>query len=189
MAGIYHDAGIIYTTHGNYIVCVLTEHGYNTPDPSADFISDVARDVYDYANRSETGNAVAQNNPAGNLKNTENNTPGQPYTMLIIAAVLAAGSVKKKNVNKGKTELQAEEAPIVEKTFEISESENNPALVETNKTETKQVETKQPETNKHEVNNEPAGEKQQTGPEKAKPKTTKMLEQELNRVPFFSLRP
>jgi beta-lactamase class A len=46
--GICHDAGIVFTPGGNFIVCVLTRHNYKVSKPAKKFISQVALDVYAY---------------------------------------------------------------------------------------------------------------------------------------------
>lgn len=44
--GICHDAGIIFTPKGDFIVCVLTKHNYKASRPVKRFISRIALDVY-----------------------------------------------------------------------------------------------------------------------------------------------
>ncbi len=46
--GICHDAGIVFTPGGDFIVCVLTKHDYKFARPAKKFISNIARDVYNY---------------------------------------------------------------------------------------------------------------------------------------------
>lgn len=46
--GICHDAGIVFTPRGDFIICVLTQHHYKTSRPAKKFISDIALDVYNY---------------------------------------------------------------------------------------------------------------------------------------------
>lgn len=48
---ICHDAGIVFTDKGNFIICVLTRHRYKTARFAKEFIARVARDVYDYFQR------------------------------------------------------------------------------------------------------------------------------------------
>ena len=49
--GICHDAGIIFTSQGDMLVCVLTRHKNKTAHPAKHFISNVAQDAYNYAVR------------------------------------------------------------------------------------------------------------------------------------------
>ena len=44
---ICHDAGIVYTAKGNFLICVLTKHRYKSARPSKKVIADIARTVYD----------------------------------------------------------------------------------------------------------------------------------------------
>ena len=46
--GVCHDAGIVFTPGGDFIVCVLTKHDYKISRPAKKFISNIARDVYNY---------------------------------------------------------------------------------------------------------------------------------------------
>lgn len=46
--GVCHDAGIVFTPKGNFVVCVLTKHNYKFAKPAKKFISQVASDVYNY---------------------------------------------------------------------------------------------------------------------------------------------
>lgn len=46
--GICHDAGIVFTSQGDFLVCVLTKHSYKVAKPAKRFISRIALDVYDY---------------------------------------------------------------------------------------------------------------------------------------------
>lgn len=46
--GICHDAGIVFTPQGDFIICVLTRHNYKISRPAKKFISDIALDVYNY---------------------------------------------------------------------------------------------------------------------------------------------
>jgi len=46
--GVCHDAGIVFTSQGNFLVCVLTKHNYKLSRPAKKFISRIALDVYDY---------------------------------------------------------------------------------------------------------------------------------------------
>ncbi len=46
--GICHDAGIVFTPRGNFIICVLTRHNHKTSRPAKRFISDIALEVYNY---------------------------------------------------------------------------------------------------------------------------------------------
>lgn len=46
--GICHDAGIVFTPQGDFLVCVLTKHSYRVSKPAKRFISRIALDVYDY---------------------------------------------------------------------------------------------------------------------------------------------
>jgi beta-lactamase class A len=47
--GICHDAGIIFTPGGDFIICVLTHHDYKFSRPAKKFISRIGLDVYNYA--------------------------------------------------------------------------------------------------------------------------------------------
>lgn len=46
--GICHDAGIVFTPKGDFLICVLTRHNYKFAAPAKKFISQVAADVYNY---------------------------------------------------------------------------------------------------------------------------------------------
>ncbi len=46
--GVCHDAGIVFTPGGDFIVCVLTKHDYKVAKPAKKFISNIALDVYNY---------------------------------------------------------------------------------------------------------------------------------------------
>jgi beta-lactamase class A len=46
--GVCHDTGIVFGERGDYLICVLTKHGYKTAHLAKRFIAQVARDVYDY---------------------------------------------------------------------------------------------------------------------------------------------
>ena len=46
--GVCHDAGIVYTCKGNFLICVLTKHGNSNSIPSKKFIARVALSVYKY---------------------------------------------------------------------------------------------------------------------------------------------
>ena len=46
--GTEHDAGIIYTKYGDYILCILTENGSNYSEAQA--ISDISKNIYDLFN-------------------------------------------------------------------------------------------------------------------------------------------
>ena len=46
--GVCHDAGIVFTPGGDFIVCVLTRHNYKVSRPAKKFISQVSLDVYNY---------------------------------------------------------------------------------------------------------------------------------------------
>jgi len=43
---VCHDAGIVFTLHGDFIICVLTRHNFKAALPSKKFIAGLARDVY-----------------------------------------------------------------------------------------------------------------------------------------------
>lgn len=43
---VCHDAGIVFTSHGDFIICVLTKHNFKFSLPSKKFIAEVARNVY-----------------------------------------------------------------------------------------------------------------------------------------------
>lgn len=43
---VCHDAGIVFTSHGDFIICVLTKHNYKVSLPSKKLIAGLARDVY-----------------------------------------------------------------------------------------------------------------------------------------------
>ncbi len=46
--GICHDAGIVFTPAGDFIICVLTKHNYKFAKPAKKFISQIALDAYKY---------------------------------------------------------------------------------------------------------------------------------------------
>ncbi|MFA5156605.1 MAG: serine hydrolase [Candidatus Omnitrophota bacterium] len=46
--GICHDAGIIFTSRGDLLICALTKHNYKTARPAKKFISNLALYVYNY---------------------------------------------------------------------------------------------------------------------------------------------
>jgi beta-lactamase class A len=46
--GVCHDAGIVFTSGGDFIVCVLTKHDYKVAKPAKKFISNIALDVYNH---------------------------------------------------------------------------------------------------------------------------------------------
>lgn len=46
--GVCHDAGIVFTPRGDFIICVLTRHHYKISRPAKKFISNIALDVYNY---------------------------------------------------------------------------------------------------------------------------------------------
>ena len=45
---VCHDAGIVYTPAGDYLICVLTQHRDTTSRRSKRLIAHLSRDVYDY---------------------------------------------------------------------------------------------------------------------------------------------
>ena len=47
--GVCHDAGIMYTSRGNFLICVLIKHNASTARSSKRLIAKLAKDVYDYA--------------------------------------------------------------------------------------------------------------------------------------------
>ncbi len=46
--GVCHDAGIVFTPNGDFLICVLTLHNYKFAVPAKKFISQVAADAYNY---------------------------------------------------------------------------------------------------------------------------------------------
>lgn len=46
--GVCHDAGIVFTSNGDFLICVLTRHNYKFAAPAKKFISQVAVDTYNY---------------------------------------------------------------------------------------------------------------------------------------------
>ena len=46
--GICHDAGIVFTPYGDFIICVLVRHTYKTAQEPKRFIARIAQRVYDY---------------------------------------------------------------------------------------------------------------------------------------------
>ncbi len=50
--GVCHDAGIVFTPYGDFIIVALTKHSNSTAAPSKAFIASAARDVYDYFEKS-----------------------------------------------------------------------------------------------------------------------------------------
>lgn len=46
--GVCHDAGIVFTPNGDFLICVLTRHNYKFAAPAKKFISQVAADTYNY---------------------------------------------------------------------------------------------------------------------------------------------
>jgi beta-lactamase class A len=49
---ICHDAGIIFTHSGGYLIVVLTKHRYKNSFPVKKFISQIALELYSYAQKS-----------------------------------------------------------------------------------------------------------------------------------------
>jgi beta-lactamase class A len=45
---VCHDAGIVFTPKGDFLICVLTRHRYKTAKLAKKFIAQIARDTYDY---------------------------------------------------------------------------------------------------------------------------------------------
>lgn len=45
---ICHDAGIVYTQKGNFLICVLVKHENRFAQPAKKFISDIALSTYNY---------------------------------------------------------------------------------------------------------------------------------------------
>lgn len=50
--GVCHDAGIVFTPKGDFIVCVLTRYNYKISKPAKRFISRIALAVYNYSQQS-----------------------------------------------------------------------------------------------------------------------------------------
>lgn len=46
--GVCHDAGIIFTPHGDILLCVLIRHNNKTARPAKTLIANIARDIYEY---------------------------------------------------------------------------------------------------------------------------------------------
>ena len=46
--GVCHDAGIVYTSKGNFLICVLTKHEYPTARPTKRLISCLSLLTYNY---------------------------------------------------------------------------------------------------------------------------------------------
>lgn len=46
--GVCHDAGIVFTAKGNFLICVLTRHNHKTARPAKDFIAQIALLTYNY---------------------------------------------------------------------------------------------------------------------------------------------
>lgn len=44
--GLCHDAGIIFSQNGDFLICVLTQHKFKTAYPAKHFISKIAYDLY-----------------------------------------------------------------------------------------------------------------------------------------------
>ncbi len=46
--GVCHDAGIVFTPGGDFLICVLTRHKDKTARKAKNFIARIAQEVYDY---------------------------------------------------------------------------------------------------------------------------------------------
>ncbi len=46
--GVCHDAGIVFTQQGDFLICVLTKHNGKTAKNAKNFIARIAKDAYDY---------------------------------------------------------------------------------------------------------------------------------------------
>ena len=46
--GVCHDVGIVYTSKGNFLICVLTKHEYPTSRPTKRLISRLSLLTYNY---------------------------------------------------------------------------------------------------------------------------------------------
>lgn len=46
--GVCHDAGIVYTSKGNFLICVLTKHKYKNARQAKRIISDISLVIYGY---------------------------------------------------------------------------------------------------------------------------------------------
>ena len=46
--GICHDVGIVFTSEGDFLICVLTKHSNSNSAPSKEFIAKVALHAYNY---------------------------------------------------------------------------------------------------------------------------------------------
>jgi beta-lactamase class A len=46
--GVCHDAGIVFTENGDFLICVLTSHANRTARPAKKFIAEVAFLTYNY---------------------------------------------------------------------------------------------------------------------------------------------
>jgi beta-lactamase class A len=51
--GVCHDAGIVFTENGDFLICVLTMHEYSNSYKSRELISNIAYIVYEYYMSSE----------------------------------------------------------------------------------------------------------------------------------------
>jgi beta-lactamase class A len=51
--GVCHDAGIIFSKEGDFLICVLTQHRFKTARPSKQFIAQVAKKLYLAFNKDE----------------------------------------------------------------------------------------------------------------------------------------
>ncbi|MCM8782922.1 MAG: class A beta-lactamase-related serine hydrolase [Candidatus Omnitrophica bacterium] len=51
--GVCHDAGIIFTKEGDFLICVLTSHNFKTAQPPKQFISRIAQRLYLAFNKDE----------------------------------------------------------------------------------------------------------------------------------------
>lgn len=46
--GVCHDVGIVFTSGGDFLICVLTKHNEKTSLLAKKLIIDIAKSVYDY---------------------------------------------------------------------------------------------------------------------------------------------
>ena len=46
--GVCHDAGLVYTPKGDFLICVLTKHSNTNSIPSKEFIARISLSVYNY---------------------------------------------------------------------------------------------------------------------------------------------
>jgi len=51
--GVCHDAGIIFSKEGDFLICILTQHRFKTAHHSKHFIAEVSKRLYFAFNKDE----------------------------------------------------------------------------------------------------------------------------------------